>query len=580
MRIGRWQLKPLDGGAFSIDGGAAFGVVPKTVWQTIHPADDINRVRMTCNCLLAMDGEQVVLIDTGYGGKYPPMDRKAYGMQEGNPILEALARRSIRPEDVDFVLFTHLHFDHAGGATVRSADRQLVPTFPNARYLIDANEWEDAVSKTPELLAAYPQNNLEPLIRDEKVDLFDRDTELLPGLKSLRTGGHTRGHTAFLFESEDESEGALFLGDICPTRAHMKTLWNMSYDTFLLETRQKKRQFLERVAERGWWVFLPHDPFVYACRIQKHPAKEFTTTDLWERNESAEREIERRYDSNAMKNDKTDSAEQRRMDRFLGDLYWSHIQDRPGLKESFEDVYETEKAAPTFRRIYRDVFGDEFAEEADPCGFTTKSDLENIKKRLELGGDELLGDFACGRGGNGLYLARDLGARLKGIDLSENAVKIARKRVGHFGMEGRAEFSTGDLREMRYENHEFDAAICIDSLYMIPDKRSVLTELARVLKSNRVLAVLTWEMSIPLAVNDYRPLFETCGFHVDSYDEVPGWRERQKRVFEGILARRDTLIEEMGEAAASFWIHGAETELPKLDEMRRVLIVARPCLTK
>ena len=283
MRIGHWQLDPLHGGAFSIDGGAAFGVVPKTVWQTIHPSDELNRVRMTCNCLLARDGEHVVLIDTGYGGKNPPMDRKAYGMEGGNPILESLARFDIRPEDVGFVLFTHLHFDHAGGATIRNENRELVPTFPEARYMAYSKEWEDAVSKTPELLAAYPQYNLEPLALAGKVDLFDRDAELLPGLRALRTGGHTRGHTAFLIESKDGSEGALFIGDICPTRAHMKTLWNMSYDTFLLETRRKKRKLLEMAAQRQWWVFLPHDPFVYACRIETHPGKEFMTTDLQER---------------------------------------------------------------------------------------------------------------------------------------------------------------------------------------------------------------------------------------------------------------------------------------------------------
>jgi len=278
MKIGRWQLDPLHGGAFSIDGGAAFGVVPKTVWQKVHPADELNRVRMTCNCLLARDGNHSVLIDTGYGGKYPPMDRKAYNMEEGNPILDALARLAVRAEDVNVVLFTHLHFDHAGGATRRTADRRLEPTFPNARYCVYQKEWEDAVSQSPELLAAYPQNNLEPLERAGKIDCFEGTTELLPGLKPLRTGGHTRGHTAFLFESSTES--ALFIGDICPTQAHIKTLWNMSYDTFLLETRRKKRKLLATAAERGWWVFLPHDPLVFACRVAAHPAKEFVTTDV------------------------------------------------------------------------------------------------------------------------------------------------------------------------------------------------------------------------------------------------------------------------------------------------------------
>lgn len=283
MNAGGWQLNPVHGGYFSIDGGAAFGVVPKTVWTKVFPADENNLVRMTCNCLLARNGQHVVLIDTGYGGKYPPLDRKAYIMESGNPTLESLACLGVSPESIDCVLFTHLHFDHAGGATVKDIDGHLVPTFPNARYFVHRWEWEDAVSRSPELLAAYPQNNLLPLAEAGKVEMFDKDGPILPGVIALRTGGHTRGHTAFLFESDNGIGDMLFIGDLCPTRAHIKTLWNMSYEMFLLETRRKKRRILEEAAAKGQWLFLPHDPFVWACRIESQPGREFVATELWNR---------------------------------------------------------------------------------------------------------------------------------------------------------------------------------------------------------------------------------------------------------------------------------------------------------
>lgn len=273
--IGDWRLDVVSGGDFSIDGGAAFGVVPKTVWRTIWPCDENNLVRFTCRCLLARNGRDTVLIDTGYGGKYPPLDRRAYQMEDGNPVLNGLVAQNVASKDVDFVLFTHLHFDHAGGATVYDPDGRLVPTFPNAKHLAQRWEWEDAVSGRPELSAAYPQNNLLPLKERGCVETFRDGERILPGLTAIRTGGHTRGHTAFLFENPQGDEGALFIGDLCPTAEHMRLLWNMSYDTFLLETRKKKRQLLERAADNRWWLLFPHDPRMAGCKIERHAKKEF-----------------------------------------------------------------------------------------------------------------------------------------------------------------------------------------------------------------------------------------------------------------------------------------------------------------
>ena len=261
--------------------------------------------------------------------------------------------------------------------------------------------------------------------------------------------------------------------------------------------------------------------------------------------------------------------------RFFGNLYWLFVQGRSNLKQSFEDVYAETSNNATFQKIYRDVFGPEYAEEANPCGFSTKSDIENIKRHIDLKPGEKLIDVACGRGGNGLVVARDLGAQLVGVDLSTEAVKAAKRRIDDFGMRERAEFLAADMRELPFSDAEFDAALCVDTLYMVPDKRAGLQQIRRVLKPGRPFVIITWEMDVPFAVKDYHPLLNECGFRVSHYEMIEGWYQRQKGIYEGILANQKTLISEMGKRTAAFWINGANIELPKLDKMRRVFIVAQ-----
>lgn len=277
MKLGNWQLDSVRGGDFSIDGGAVYGVVPKTVWEKVTPCDEINRVRLSNNCVLGRDGNRVVLIDTGYGGKYPPLDRKAYAMEEGNPILQSLGSLGLTEEDIDTVVFSHLHFDHAGGATLFDENRRLVPTFPNAKYVVGRFEWEDATAATPELLPAYPQDNLSPLRESSCLHLVDDGATIVPGLTAIRTGGHTRGHLALLFESG--TEAALYIGDICPTTEHMRQLWCLAYDTFQLITRRQKRRLLELAAANDWWVLWSHDPSVAISRVVTHLKREFEIRD-------------------------------------------------------------------------------------------------------------------------------------------------------------------------------------------------------------------------------------------------------------------------------------------------------------
>ena len=267
------------------------------------------------------------------------------------------------------------------------------------------------------------------------------------------------------------------------------------------------------------------------------------------------------------------------MKRFFGNLFW-RLHQGTDMKNTFENLYACRRNTKTFEEINRKVFGDVYAgDTVDPCGFSTLEDLQRLYDYSGLNengsSDKKIIDLACGRGGAGLWLARKTGAELFGLDLSENAIEDAEKRIPEFGMEGRARFQAADIRKIPAESAMYDYAMCVDSLFIIPDKDAVLREIYRILKPGGGFACLTWEVHRAYAVHDYRPLLTKAAFDVECYEEVPGWRERQKGMHEELLANRQRLIDEMGEKAASVWFHCAEYELEHLHQMRRVFFLGR-----
>jgi SAM-dependent methyltransferase len=256
-------------------------------------------------------------------------------------------------------------------------------------------------------------------------------------------------------------------------------------------------------------------------------------------------------------------------------LYWFATQRRWRMRDIFNDVYEGQTQSETFRNILREVFGDEYAAEADPCGFLSMTDLHNIVQHVGIGKGQTLVDLACGRGGAGLWVARELGVRLTGIDISAVAVEEARRRVAAFGLEGRAQFQVADFAATRLATTSFDAAMSIDALYLVADKTGSINEVARILRPGARFVFTTWDVDLPLMITDHRPILANAGFEVECYEVTSDWERRQRGVHERVLANRDALIREMGEASAKFWIVGAQTELPRLAKMRRVFIVAR-----
>lgn len=266
--------------------------------------------------------------------------------------------------------------------------------------------------------------------------------------------------------------------------------------------------------------------------------------------------------------------------RFFGNIFW-RLHQGTDMKSTFENLYACRQNAKTFEAVNKKVFGDAYAGDlVDPCGFSTLEDLRALFERSGLPetaerSDKKIVDLACGRGGAGLWLARKTGAELFGVDLSEIAIEAAKKRISEFGMEGRAAFQAADIRKIPAKTSAYDVALCVDSLFIIPDKDAVLAEVRRVLKPNGLFECVTWEVDRAFAVPDYRPLLEKAGFAIEYYEEVPGWRERQRGMHEELLARRDDLIAEMGKKAASVWLNCARYELKHLRQMRRVFFVVR-----
>jgi glyoxylase-like metal-dependent hydrolase (beta-lactamase superfamily II) len=276
VNLGNWQLDSVNGGMFRLDGGVMFGVVPKSLWEGIARPDEKNRIRVANHCVLARDGKHTILLDTGYGGKYGPLDRKFYDLEAGEPIVRSLEQLKVSPDAIDTVVFSHLHFDHVGGATHYDSHRQLRLRFLNARHFTGKWEWEDATSLQPELQTAYPINDIEPL--RGRICLVEDGDNIVPGLRAVVSGGHTRGHLSLVFESQGEK--AIYLGDICPSRAHMRRMWHLAYDTHPLDTRRHKPALLGQAADEGYWVLWNHDPTVAASRVARDPKREFIATDL------------------------------------------------------------------------------------------------------------------------------------------------------------------------------------------------------------------------------------------------------------------------------------------------------------
>jgi glyoxylase-like metal-dependent hydrolase (beta-lactamase superfamily II) len=286
--VGRFTVHAIQAGGLKLDGGAMFGVVPKPLWQRRIPADERNRIGLGMRCLLVEHDIGLVLVDTGAGNKEDEKfvdiygieneERAADGVRDGarRTALEAgIAAAGHRIEDVALVINTHLHFDHAGGDTFADAAGVVRPSFPRARYVVQAGEHRWATHTNERTAASYFVRNWEAIVEAGRFDLIEGDREIVAGISVLRTPGHVPHHQSVLVDGGGEI--ACFLGDICPTAAHLPLPWIMGYDVEPLTTMETKRWLLKRAEAENWLVVFEHDA-TNAWGLVRHDGKAYGLT--------------------------------------------------------------------------------------------------------------------------------------------------------------------------------------------------------------------------------------------------------------------------------------------------------------
>lgn len=273
MTLGDLELTPLLDGFLRLDGGAMFGVVPKPLWQKRAPADDRNRIRLAMRPLLVRGSTKTLIIDAGIGNKMDAKSVDIYGIERGFDLDRSLAGAGLTSADVDVVLASHLHFDHAGGFTERRPDGSLARRFRNARYVARTGEWDDATHPHERNRASYIPENFVPLRDAGVLDLRDGDGEIIPGVRVVRTGGHTRHHQIVFLESAGRT--AVFAADLLPTTAHVEAAWIMGYDLYPMDTLAFKRTFLRDAIRNEYVVFFEHDPEVAVGFIREKDGRPY-----------------------------------------------------------------------------------------------------------------------------------------------------------------------------------------------------------------------------------------------------------------------------------------------------------------
>jgi glyoxylase-like metal-dependent hydrolase (beta-lactamase superfamily II) len=287
LTVGRWTVHAIQAGGQRLDGGAMFGVVPKPLWERRIAADERNRIALGMRCLLVEHDVGLVLIDTGAGNKENEKFRDIYGIENASNAADAhdgvgrtaledgIAAAGHHLNDVALVINTHLHFDHAGGNTFIDGSGSIRPSFPNARYVVQAGEHHWGMHTNERTAASYFPRNWEPVREAGRLDLVEGDQEIVAGISVLRTPGHVPHHQSVVIHGGNET--ACFLGDICPTAAHLSLPWIMGYDVEPLVSLETKRWLLKRAHEEQWIVVFEHDA-THAMGQVGHDGKAYILT--------------------------------------------------------------------------------------------------------------------------------------------------------------------------------------------------------------------------------------------------------------------------------------------------------------
>ncbi|MFC5543349.1 MAG: MBL fold metallo-hydrolase [Bacilli bacterium] len=246
----------LDGGVTSLDGGAMFGVVPKPLWSRKYPSNEKNQIELSCEPILIQYNGKNYMIDSGIGNKLNEKQIRNYGVTELSNIEESLQKLGLTVEDIDGILMTHMHFDHASGLTKYEGE-QLVSTFPKAKIYVSQIEWDEMRNPNIRSKATYWVENWEPI--QDQVVTFNDFIEIAPGIEMIHTGGHSDGHA--IVKLKQKGETLIHMADIMPTHAHQNPLWVMAYDDYPMTSIFAKEKILKEAYTGGYKFIFYHDAY-------------------------------------------------------------------------------------------------------------------------------------------------------------------------------------------------------------------------------------------------------------------------------------------------------------------------------
>ncbi|WP_214481671.1 MBL fold metallo-hydrolase [Bacillus sp. SM2101] len=262
LRLGNFTLTWLNGGVTHLDGGAMFGVVPRPLWSKKYAVNDFNQIELRTDPILIQYEHKNYLIESGIGNnKLTSKQLRNFGVIEESSIDQSLAKLNLTTADIDFVLMTHMHFDHACGLTKWENDK-LMPTFPNAQIITSEVEWHEMKHPNIRSKNTYWEDNWVPI--ETQIRTFTDEIELVKGLKMIHTGGHSDGHSIIVIEEGDEM--LIHMADLMPTHAHQNPLWVMAYDDYPMNSIEQKQEWMQHGMKMGAWYSFYHDALYRAIK--------------------------------------------------------------------------------------------------------------------------------------------------------------------------------------------------------------------------------------------------------------------------------------------------------------------------
>lgn len=256
LQLGYFEVYCIVENRFYLDAGGVYGIVPRAIWSRLQQADENNLLPFDTNVFLLRRGAHNILFDVGLGDYLLDRQKKLYGCHAPSNLVTGLAQLGLMPADIDYVLLSHLHWDHAGGCIKLENDKPTV-TFANAKHYVHRDEWEDAMNPDERTIGVYFPDRLRAIEDASLLNLIDEDIEVLPDVKLVRIGGHTRGQIGI--EVESRGEKLIYYGDNFLSCHHLKVPYVSAMDLFPLETQKCKRETLPKIAEGGWYVAMDHE---------------------------------------------------------------------------------------------------------------------------------------------------------------------------------------------------------------------------------------------------------------------------------------------------------------------------------